>query len=838
VNFELYDINGVVRLNQEVDIKILGGWTRANPQKSIAIMPRKKHGDNQLRYDVFASTKPFNKYKDIQMRNSGNDFSYSMLRDGFMQSIVMKRFDIDYLAYEPAVCFMNGEYFGIQNLRERTNADYLFSNYGLEEDEVSIIEPGEIPKDPDFVAFSNFLKSNDLTNPSVYQQINEKMDVGEFINYNIAEIFFGNYDWPYNNVKLWKKKTENKWRWILFDTDFGYGLYNSSLYNFNTLTFALGENQENIIGGNTVHPEWSVIVLSKLVQNPTFLNKFIDRFAIHLSSTFKPARLDAILDSVSARISNEIIYHKAKFGSARNFSNDISVMKTFSANRSANMLNYISNRFLSSTGIQTIQVSANVSGASYKLNSENIQDASIQLKYFKNRTVALEANPVPAYKFKHWELTSGSANSTLIPMGSAWKYSDGSTVPATNWNASAYSDVSWKNGNAQFGYGGRGEVTTLSYGANSNNKYTTAYFRKTISISNLSTKSNFILTTYIDDGAVVYVNGTELGRANMPNGTIQFATLASSSNNGITNSFNVPQNLLKEGNNVIAVEVHQNSVSSSDLIFNLSLTCSETTNTQIVTTPVYSTTLTTDFSIRAIYEQEVFEDPDKGIDLVFNEIVASNNLSQDEFGETDDYIEIYNNGDKDVNIAGWFITDMPGNNTLVQIPATDLSKTNIPSKGRIVLWADDQANQGVLHLGFKLSKEGETLVLAKTNYLGAITVIDSVSFPYMEQNLSYSRVPDGSENWKIIGTTFNEINIDHTGIENPEIRLNVYPTQVLDNFTVINAADKMLNVIDLTGKVMMSHVCRHDKEIIQANQLQRGIYIVVIGDKNFKIIKM
>jgi len=324
----------------------------------------------------------------------------------------------------------------------------------------------------------------------------------------------------------------------------------------------------------------------------------------------------------------------------------------------------------------------------------------------------------------------------------------------------------------------------------------------------------------------------------MPNGTIQFATLASSSNNGITNSFNVPQNLLKEGNNVIAVEVHQNSVSSSDLIFNLSLTCSETTNTQIVTTPVYSTTLTTDFSIRAIYEQEVFEDPDKGIDLVFNEIVASNNLSQDEFGETDDYIEIYNNGDKDVNIAGWFITDMPGNNTLLQIPATDLSKTNIPSKGRIVLWADDQANQGVLHLGFKLSKEGETLVLAKTNYLGAITVIDSVSFPYMEQNLSYSRVPDGSENWKIIGTTFNEINIDHTGVENPEIRLNVYPTQVLDNFTVINAADKMLNVIDLTGKVMMSHVCRNDKEIIQANQLQRGIYIVVIGDKNFKIIKM
>ncbi len=844
VNYELFDTTGVVRLNQEVDIKILGGWTRANTQKSIAIMPRKKHGDNQLRYDVFAATKPFNKYKDIQMRNSGNDFSYSMMRDGFMQSIVMKRLDIDYLAYEPSVCFMNGVYFGIQNLRERSNTDYLFSNYGLEEDEVTIMETNNIDSEKviatnsDFVAFSNFLKSNDITNSSVYQQITNKMDVDEFINYNIAEIFFGNYDWPYNNVKIWKKNTENKWRWILFDTDFGYGLYNNTLYNFNTLTFALGENQQNIIGGYTVQPEWSVIVLSKLVQNPTFLNKFIDRFAIHLSSTFETNRLNAVLDSVSAKISNEIVYHKAKFGSARTFANDIATMKTFSANRPGNMLSYISSRFLNSTSINTVQLSSNIPNASYKLNSEIIQDAAINLKYFTNRTMALEANTVPAYKFKHWELSTASGTTTLIPMGSTWKYSDGSSIPATNWFTSTYTDTSWKSGTAQFGYGNRGELTTISYGSNASNKYPTAYFRKTISISNLSAKSNFILTTFIDDGAAVYVNGTELGRVNMPTGSLMFTTLASSSNNGITNTFSIPINLLKEGNNVIAVEVHQNSVTSSDLIFNLSLTCSETSNTQLITNPVYTTALTSDFTIKAIYEQSIFEDPDKDINVVFNEIVASNNQTTDEFGEKDDYIEIYNNGDKEVNIAGWFISDTPGNTAMVQIPVSDAAKTLIPSKGRIILWADDQPEQGVLHLGFKLSKDGETLVLSKSNYLGAIMLMDSISYPYMEQNFSYSRVPDGSENWKIQSPTFNLTNGDNTDVKAPEIRLNIYPTLVQDNITVVNATNKTFNIIDLTGKVLYNQICQSDKEIIQTNQLPRGIYIVVIGDEKFKIIKM
>ena len=80
-NFELYDKNRQQQLNQELDIAIAGGWTRKNGQKSLKIQPKKKFGNNRLLYDFFEATKPGNKYKDILLRNSGNDFYYSMMRD-------------------------------------------------------------------------------------------------------------------------------------------------------------------------------------------------------------------------------------------------------------------------------------------------------------------------------------------------------------------------------------------------------------------------------------------------------------------------------------------------------------------------------------------------------------------------------------------------------------------------------------------------------------------------------------------------------------------------------------------------------------------------------------
>ena len=829
-NFELFDTTKVVRLNQELDISIAGSYSRVFPEKSLKINPKKKFGNNKLPYDIFKTTKPNHNYRSILLRNSGSDFQCSMMRDAFMQSLIIKRMDLDYQAYEPAICFLNGVYSGIENLRERSDEDLIYSNYGLNEEDITLLERREMNTDTGYLKLTDYVTNNDVTNDDVYKNVGNMMDVDNYMSYFLSEIYYGNDDWPDNNVKSWKKNVNGKWRWILFDTDNGFNLYDFRLYNVNSLSVALGEDPVKV-------PEsWSTILLRRLILNETFRNKFIDRFSIHLSSTFETNRVNHIMDSLAAKIRYEIAFHKAKYGD-RDFEQDLIIMKHFSLYRPDKMLGFISDRFLNSAAVQAVEISSNNDKATYKLNNEAIIDPKINLKTFKNRSIVLEANPIAGFKFKQWELlrpTSFAIN--LSPYGSNWKYFDGSSTPATNWTKPAYNDEAWKSGDSPLGYVSNGVVTTISYGPDVANKYPTAYFRKNITINDIDTKLNYLITVIVDDGAAIYVNGTEIGRSNLPGGPLLFNTLTPISNNNDTVTFNVPRELIKEGNNVIAVEVHQNTVISSDMFFNFQLTCDEGSK-EISANPAHVVPVSKEF-YKAVYEESVIQEPDTIYNVVLNEFVSSNSLIQDEFGGKDDYIELYNNGSEAVNIAGWYLTDTPSNRTLSQVPATDLSKTLIPSKGRIVIWADDQSNQGVLHAGFKLSQNGETVFLSKRNNSGNLIVVDSVAFPFIDSNMSYSRVPDGAANWVIQAPTFNVTNSIITGVVKRQETIRVYPTLVNETINIENAQGQKITLIDLTGTVIIERNCQSFKEQIQIGQLQRGVYIVVVGAENYKIVKL
>lgn len=839
INFELFDTTGVQRLNQEVDTKILGCWTRAYPAKSISVSPKKKFGDSQLRYDLFAASKPNRKYKDIQLRNSGNDFGYSMMRDGFMQSIVMNRLPgLDYMAYEPAVLYINGVYTGIQNLRERSNEDWVFSNYGLDEDDVLALEATididtdkDIATDTAFIAFSNFLKNNDVSQSSVYEQVCRKMDVDNYMAYMMAEIYTANTDWPHNNVKMWRTKEGGPWHWILSDTDFGMNLYNS-LETYNTLTTCLGENGSK--------PDWATVVLRRLVLNDTFRNAFIDRFAVHLSTTFKTERVNRIMDSIAAKINNELPYHKAKYGSNRSLSDDVTNMKNFSGARPMNLLNFISARFCNAAPIRSLQLNSNVNGATYAFNGQEVVDKAAKIQYFQNKIFSVEAKPIRGQQFKHWEKTKLGGTLTLVPLGSTWRYYDESVLPASNWYTMNYPDAGWKQGVAQLGYGNKGEVTTIGFGGNANTKYPTSYYRHRVQINDLSTKSNYQITVFVDDGAAVYINGVEVGRTNLPVGTLAFETYATSYNNGIYATFNVPAYLLKEGENLLAVEVHQCNANSSDVIFNLSMTCdaSMISETTLVKDKIYFDTLKVPLSLKAIYEVANVPDPDQET-IYINEVVSSNNLLEDEFGEKDDYLELYNAGNTDIDVAGWYLSDSPVNPTLVSIPAQQDGQTIINAKGWLCFWADDTPVQGALHLPFKLSNNGETLLLSRRNASGQVVLVDSITFPVLNSNMSYSRVTDASPFWKAQATSFAQTNDLGTYLEKPKENpmIPIWPTMVTVGFTVRSEVGTVISVFDLNGRKLAQIVSVSNETYFQTDYLKPGLFVVRIGSQNYKILK-
>jgi methionine-rich copper-binding protein CopC len=167
-----------------------------------------------------------------------------------------------------------------------------------------------------------------------------------------------------------------------------------------------------------------------------------------------------------------------------------------------------------------------------------------------------------------------SAQTTLVNYNSTWKYLANGTNQGTAWRATAFNDAAWPSGTAAFGYGASGITTTVSFGSNSKKKYITTYFRKAITVTDASVYSSFTLNLKRDDGAVVYINGTEIYRSNMPTGTIAYNTKASSeaTDNGTAiQSTTLSAATLVTGANVIAVEIHQFANNGPDLFFDLQL---------------------------------------------------------------------------------------------------------------------------------------------------------------------------------------------------------------------------------------------------------------------------
>jgi beta-mannanase len=171
-------------------------------------------------------------------------------------------------------------------------------------------------------------------------------------------------------------------------------------------------------------------------------------------------------------------------------------------------------------------------------------------------------------------LTS-SAPTTFIAPGSSWKYNDSGSNAGTSWRYLSYNDSGWKTGNAELGYGDGDEATVVSYGPSSSKKHITTYFRRTFSVEDKLQFASLEIGLLRDDGAVVYINGTEVFRSNMPPGSIGYTTLAKSTVDGSSEDAyyqkTIPASMLVNGTNLVAVEVHQSSAGSSDISYNLAL---------------------------------------------------------------------------------------------------------------------------------------------------------------------------------------------------------------------------------------------------------------------------
>lgn len=401
VHVELYEPDGSLGFSAGAGAKIFGGWSRGNPQRSLALFARSRYGASRFAYRIFPE-KRLRSFEAFVLRNSGNDWQVTHFRDALMTSLV-DDLGIDRQAYRPAIVFIDGEYWGILNLREKINEHFIAANHeGVEADRIDLLENDGVAIHGDadhYRAMIALVSGGDIQDPGVYAQIEGMVDIENFIDYQAAQIYFDNTDWPGNNVKFWRPRAEGgRWRWILFDTDFGFGLWNPGNYANDTLAFALEPN-----GPSWPNPPWSTLMLRRLVTNRRFVEDFVNRFATHLNTIFAPGRVVARIDEMARAIEAEMPAQRARWGSSVSaWRSSVQVLRDFASRRVPYVRSKLAARF--ALGPQAL-LRANVSSTGGgKIAIQGIPIAAYPFAgtYFQGLPIRLEAVPEPGYRFAGW----------------------------------------------------------------------------------------------------------------------------------------------------------------------------------------------------------------------------------------------------------------------------------------------------------------------------------------------------------------------------------------------------------------------------------------------------
>ncbi len=818
--FEYFDASGNRKIDQHVDIRIGGACSRNAPQKSFAIKARDEYGSTSLKQRFF-DQKPISEFGGVFLRNSGNDFNVTQFRDALIQEVAGTSMNIDYMAYQPTAFYLNGVYWGIQNLREKIDGDFIEANYGYKKDEIDLLETYENAiegTNTSYVSYKNALRNMNRKTDAAYNFIDQNIDIDEYINYLVTEIYFANTDWPGNNTKFWRpKKQGGKFRWILWDTDFGLGLYSYSTHP--TLSFATDSTQVN-----WPNPASTTEHIRMVLQNPTFKTKFIQRLNASMLTNFRTDKLHATIDRFSNRIQTEMPFHKARWGGNTNdWYGALQVMKSFAAERPIYLFQHMSEFFnLSESTHLSIKTSPEGTG-NYKLNGILSDLELVQGNYFKNLPYKIEPVAAPGYRFKHWVASAFQSIAVpLINREATWKYADNGSLPNVNWAAENYSDGTWSEGPAQLGYGDGDEKTIVSFGPDANNKFITTYFRHSFNVADTVGLQALQGQALFDDGIVIYLNGEEVMRSNMPAGAISTNTVAlQAAQEGVYVPFTIAKGLIKPGKNVLAVEIHQSSSTSSDISFDLELSTRKINGKadQIIANRIVENVAVADASYIAVFE----EDTRTISNLKINEVNA--NGSEDPTYKKD-WIEIYNAGTTPVDLNDLYITDKFSQKLNHRIKSDNGEPLLLAAGAYQVFFADEKLALGQNHLSFQLSADGEEVGLYHLAG-GNATTLDEMSFSTQNFSGSFSRIPNGTGSFFSTPTsTPNQPNNLVLSADEPEI-LSAYPNPF--DSEILLYAKGIIGSVELFDMMGRKQSIEINGQQIDTRQISSGIYLLKIN---------
>jgi hypothetical protein len=741
VNFSYISPDGQQMLfNQDVNIAVSGGWTRSIFPRSLKLKANKIF-DGQNRFDFsFFHQKPYIRNKQLVLRNGGNDYWDNSARflDAALETIIQRSgIDLDCQAYVPIIEYVNGELRGVLNMREPNNDKYAYANFGYDDEELDAFENKTFKNGNDEVYKRLVSLSENVNDAGVYDEIRTLLDIDEFINYMAVELYIGNDDWPNNNVKAYRSQLDGRYRFVCFDLDYCFNRWDhtiSSVLN----NYSKGSERVEMI-----------VLFVNLLNHNGFRKQFIDTFSIVAGSVFEKGRAFSIVDELLARIKPMTDLMKQKgLNSGHNPDRSANNIKNKLENRLSNLISALQQPTamrLSGGKKINAQLSSDTECANLYING-----LKVPYSYFNGllfAPITLEAKAPVGYTFTGWK-KNATATNQIVKLNDTWKYYDKGAAPS-NWTATSFNDSGWASGQAPLGYGMTGVKTTVSYGSDASRKNPTTYFRKTIKLDSEPTRSDVFLLNYqIDDGFIVYVNGKEVARFQMPSGNVSFDSYASTyaGDEPLTGTIEISSSLFKSGNNVIAVEIHNNKADSRDIFWAAEVftTMGSTSGDFVSTDPVMSLSSSDNIvSLVACFTPLTdAERAAQGLTPVrINEVSASNSIFVNEQFKRNDWLELYNTTASPIDVEGMYLTDNPKSLKKCKITkgSTETS-TIIPAHGYLIVWCDKLETESQLHASFKLDNNNGHLVLTAADESWS----DEFVYTRHKSDESVGRYPDGA----------------------------------------------------------------------------------------------
>ena len=391
-------------------LEITGRYSRMKSKKSVAITFREKYGSKRLNYPLFPNYPNLNTFKSIVLRNFGNNFGKDYIRDRLASSI-SEGLGVDYQQGRFVVVYYNGEYYGIHDMRERSNEHYFETHYGMNHNKINLIKAdysvssGSSDK---YVALMNWIKNNKLENEENYTYITTQIDINNYINYIQTEIFANNWDWPGYNLKIWNcTNPQTPWKWFLYDLDQSFGYEKENEPN-NVFEFFLeGDTRLTNTSKHT-------FLFQSLLKNEKFKISFINRMAALLQMNFESQQILSKIDNMMLEIQEEISRDQKRWShSASAMNHELDKIKQNVIGRPDVIRQQLQEFFkLGDTATVTFSIIGNGQISVHNLPLNNLP---LSVKFFYGFPVTITAEPQNGAKWSNWSDGDKESTRTIYP---------------------------------------------------------------------------------------------------------------------------------------------------------------------------------------------------------------------------------------------------------------------------------------------------------------------------------------------------------------------------------------------------------------------------------------